>query len=231
MEMAEVIPLNLIHSLVQSICTRCQEVKRNDKQCKNIALRVQKLEEMSRSIKEKKRRENLNSALLKVRSVLKPADKLLKNCTNGSMVERMVKSYDYQEEFNKLNQALSDASVTVCNDLHEQLEEEKKKLAQKEAKMTKMEAEMAKMEAEMAQMKAKMAQKEVKMAQMEEEMFQKEKEMAQKEEEMAQKEEEMAQKGAEMAKMEAESAQMKAEMAQMRDKMAQKEVKVALKEA
>ncbi|XP_067446756.1 golgin subfamily A member 6-like protein 25 [Thunnus thynnus] len=217
MEMAEVIPLNLIHSLVQSICTRCQEVKRNDKQCKNIALRVQKLEEMSRSIKEKKRRENLNSALLKVRSVLKPADKLLKNCTNGSMVKRMVKSYDYQEEFNKLNQALSDASVTVCNALHEQLEEEKKKLAQKEAKMTQMEAEMAKMEAEMAQMKAKMAQKEVKMAQMEEEM--------------AQKEEEMAQKGAEMAQMEAEIAQMKAEMAQMRDKMAQKEVKVALKEA
>ncbi|CAK6977934.1 myosin-11-like [Scomber scombrus] len=161
-KVAQNMPLDPVLATARSIYRKCQDVKKNAEQCNQIKLMVQELEKLLKPVEEKEWSEvseNMNSALLEVKSVLESANEFIKKCTDSNKVKLMVKSSGFLEEFNTLNQKLSSVLVTACNAMREQLEEKEKKLAQKEVEITKKEIAMTLKEIEMTQKEVEMDEK------------------------------------------------------------------------
>lgn len=99
-----------ILSIASQIYTLVENVKANKNRCRRVCSRVQALEELVNSIRERKTiQTDVEKALKELCVTLRSAEQLIKKYTLSKWVERILKSGSHGEEFNSVNERLNDA--------------------------------------------------------------------------------------------------------------------------
>ncbi|XP_074534207.1 mixed lineage kinase domain-like protein [Halichoeres trimaculatus] len=101
-----------ILSLTKEIYDLVEKVKANKKRCRRVSERVQALEELVASIKQRDERnisQDVDNPLRELCITLTSAKELIKQYTMTSWIDRILKSGSQEEEFDSVNERLSDA--------------------------------------------------------------------------------------------------------------------------
>ncbi|XP_044049928.1 mixed lineage kinase domain-like protein [Siniperca chuatsi] len=101
-----------ILSIASQIYTLVENVKANKKRCRRVSDRVKALEELVKSVKERKQGQtsaDVKKALRELSITLKSAQELIKKYTVSNWLERILKSSGHGDEFISVNERLNDA--------------------------------------------------------------------------------------------------------------------------
>ncbi|KAM9352636.1 mixed lineage kinase domain-like protein [Symphorus nematophorus] len=109
-----------ILSVATQIYTLVENVKANKKRCRRVCNRVRALEELVRSIKQRKQTQtsaDVEQALRELSITLTSAQELIKKYTLANWVERILNSSSHGDEFSSVNERLNDAFQVLSGTL------------------------------------------------------------------------------------------------------------------
>ncbi|XP_028288043.1 mixed lineage kinase domain-like protein [Parambassis ranga] len=101
-----------ILSIASEIYKLVENVKANKKRCHRVSQRVRGLEELVRSIQQRKKTQTsaeVEKALRELCITLESAQELIKKYTAANWLERILKSGNQEDEFSSVNERLNDA--------------------------------------------------------------------------------------------------------------------------
>lgn len=109
-----------ILSIASEIYTLVETVKANKKRCRRVAKRVEALEKLLRSIKDRQAVQtsaDVETALKELSITLASAQELIKKYTSAKWVNRIVNSSSLGDEFSSVNERLNDAFQVLSGSL------------------------------------------------------------------------------------------------------------------
>ncbi|CAJ1055909.1 golgin subfamily A member 6-like protein 10 isoform X1 [Xyrichtys novacula] len=120
-----------------------ERMKKNKEQCPHVLQRLQALEKLAIFMEQEDIHQipqNVKDALAKLNEVLVTAENLIQRFNKNHVLNQMMKSTNYSEEFDDLNKSLSDAFVALSAALHiyqgQKLDEQDIRLTEQENKMS-----------------------------------------------------------------------------------------------
>lgn len=137
-----------------------ERVKKNKEQCPHFFQRLLALGELGKFIEKEEIRHfppSVKEALEKLNTILVTAEDLVKRFNEAHVLNQMVKSTDFREEFDSLNKSLNDAFITLSSALHiyqgQELDELETKLKEQEEKVSEQEEKLYEQEKKLQEQK------------------------------------------------------------------------------
>lgn len=150
-----------------SIYSLIERVKKNKDQCPHVFQRLQALEKLSIFMEQEDIHQmphDVKEALKKLCEVLVKAEELIKRFSGGHVMNQVVNSADYKEEFDSLNKSLSDTFITLSSALHiyqgQKLDELELRLMEQDTKLNEQEEKLEEQERKLEKQKKQLEEQE-----------------------------------------------------------------------